>query len=126
EKVLAVAALSAGTYTLPETSGTQGTLTFPFGVSDLTQYSGHAFDPTRFSDVQFWVGVGGQDNNPADLPRQWDTIEGTNRVQRAEAFEHAMTQLGANSVLRVFGGAHHEITTEMRQAACAFLSRPRS
>jgi pimeloyl-ACP methyl ester carboxylesterase len=121
ENVLAVAALSAGTYTLPQTSSPQGGLSFPYGVRDLTQYAGHAFDPNHFDRVQFWVGVGGQDTNPADLPRQWDSVEGTTRVQRAEAFEAAMQQLGANSVLRVFGDAKHDVTGEMRLAACAFL-----
>src|SRR5205085_11930421 len=68
DKVLAVAALSAGTYTLPTAAG----LSFPYGVKDLAQYAGRAFDAARFGNVQFWVGVGGQDTNPADLPRQWD------------------------------------------------------
>jgi pimeloyl-ACP methyl ester carboxylesterase len=121
EKVLAVAALSAGTYTLPQSSGPQGGLAFPYGVKDLAQYAGHSFDASHFDLVQFWVGVGGQDTNPADLPRQWDSLEGTTRVQRAQAFEAAMQQLGANSVLRVFGDAQHEVTSEMRLAACAFL-----
>jgi pimeloyl-ACP methyl ester carboxylesterase len=121
DKVLAVAALSAGTYTLPLSSGPQGSMSFPFGVKDLAQYGGRAFDPTRFGAVQFWVGVGGQDTNPADLPRQWDSYEGTTRVQRAQAFEAAMQQLGASSVLRVFGDAKHEVTSEMRLAACKFL-----
>jgi len=121
DKVLAVAALSAGTYTLPASSGPQGGLSFPYGVKDLASYAGHAFDSGRFGLVQFWVGVGGQDTNPADLPRQWDSVEGTTRVQRAQAFEAAMQKLGANSVLRVFGDAKHEVTGEMRLAACAFL-----
>ena len=107
DKVLAVAALSAGTYTLPLSSGPQGSMSFPFGVKDLAQYGGRAFDATRFGAVQFWVGVGGQDTNPADLPRQWDSYEGTTRLQRAQAFEAAMRQLGARSVLRIFGDAKH-------------------
>jgi pimeloyl-ACP methyl ester carboxylesterase len=119
ERVLAVAALSAGTYTLPQTSGTQ--VKFPYGLNDLSQYAGHAFDPSRFAGVAFWVGVGGQDTNPADLPRQWDLIEGTTRLQRAQAFEVVMKRLGANLILRVFGNARHEVTSEMRLAACAFL-----
>jgi pimeloyl-ACP methyl ester carboxylesterase len=122
EKVLAVAALSAGTYTLPRTSVAHAGLSFPFGVKDLAQYADHAFDVARFSEIRFWIGVGGLDDNPADLPRQWDSIEGTTRVQRAQAFEAAMLQLGANSVLRVFSNTRHEVTGEMRQAACAFLS----
>ena len=121
DKVLAVAALSAGTYTLPLSAGPHGGMSFPFGVKDLAQYTGRAFDSTRFGGIPFWIGVGGLDTNPADLPRQWDTYEGTTRVQRAQAFEAAMQQLGASSVLRVFGDARHEVTSEMRLAACKFL-----
>ena len=51
---------------------------------------------------------------------------GTTRVQRAQAFEAAMRQLGASVVLRVFRGTKHELTPEMRSAACAFLSRAES
>src|SRR5438067_2157311 len=127
DKVLAVAALSAGTYTLPSAPGgaasAPGGLSFPYGVKDLAQYAGRAFDAARFGSVQFWIGVGGQDTNPADLPRQWDTYEGTTRVQRAQAFEAAMQQMGASSILRVFGDARHEVTSEMRLAACTFLGR---
>jgi len=118
DRVLAVAALSAGTYTLPTSSNS-----FPFGIRDLAQYAGRAFDAARFDGVQFWVGVGGQDTNPADLPRQWDTYEGTTRLQRAQAFEAAMQRMGASSVLRVFGDAKHDVTGEMRTAACTFLGR---
>ena len=115
DKVLAVAAISAGTYTLP-----QG-FNFPYGVQDMARYVGHSFDPTRFSAISFWVGVGGQDTNAADLPRQWDSIEGNTRLQRAQAFEQSMQELGANSVLRIFSNTRHELTGEMRAAACDFL-----
>jgi hypothetical protein len=121
--VLAVAALSAGTYTLPEAAAPQGSaLSFPYGIKDLDKYGGKAFDAGIFGDVQFWVGVGGDDNNPADVPRQWDAYEGTTRVQRAQAFETAVNQLGGGVVLKVFGGTKHDLTTEMRSAACSFLA----
>jgi pimeloyl-ACP methyl ester carboxylesterase len=123
EKVLAVAALSAGTYTLPLSSGPTGALSFPFGVKDMAKYGGSAFDSTRFGGVSFFVGVGGQDTNSAELPRQWDRYEGTTRVQRAQAFEAAVQQMGATSVLRVFHDAKHDVTSEMRLAACAFLGK---
>ena len=123
DRVLAVAALAAGTYTLPLSTGPEGNMSFPFGVKDLAQYGGRPFDPARFGAVQFWVGVGGQDTNPADLPRQWDKYEGTTRLQRAQAFEAAMRQLGASAVLRVFKDAKHEVTSEMRLDACTFLGR---
>jgi pimeloyl-ACP methyl ester carboxylesterase len=121
DRVLAVAALSAGTYTLPESIGPDGNLTFPYGVQDLNQYTGRDFDIARFDSVAIWVGVGAQDTNPNDLPRQWDRIEGSTRVQRAQVFEAAAQQLGANAVLRLFSNAHHELTGEMRTAACDFL-----
>jgi len=125
DRVLAVAALGAGAYTLPQMSGPQGSFSFPFGIKDLSLYAGHTFDQTRFAGVAFWVGVGSQDTNPADLPRQWDAIEGTTRVARAQAFETAMQRLGANVVLREFGNARHEVTREMRMAACEFLEHVR-
>jgi pimeloyl-ACP methyl ester carboxylesterase len=115
ERVLAVAALSAGTYTMP-----QGSASFPYGVKDLA-YGGPAFDAKKVGGVQFWVGVGGLDTNAAEVPRQWDSYEGTTRVQRAQAFTSAMQQMGASSVLRIFGEAGHGVTSEMRTAACTFL-----
>jgi pimeloyl-ACP methyl ester carboxylesterase len=121
DRVLAVAALSAGTYTMPSAVGPGGGLNFPFGLRDMDHYAGHAFDPQRFDNVAFWVGVGGQDNNPGDVPRQWDSIEGATRLQRARAFESAVRELGATTQLRVFNDARHEVTGEMRSAACDFL-----
>lgn len=123
DRVLAIAALSAGTYTMPESNGPNGNLNFPYGIQDLEQYAGHPFDPARFDTVGIWVGVGGQDTNAGDVPRQWDTVEGSTRVQRAQAFEMAVQQLGASAVLRVFGGAGHGLTNEMRAAACDYLNR---
>lgn len=121
DKVLAVAALSAGTYTLPLSTTSTGNLSFPFGVKDIAQYGGRAFDRARFDAIPFWIGVGGLDTNPNDVPRQWDTYEGKTRVQRAQAFEAAMLQLGARAVLKVFGATSHEVTSQMRQEACTFL-----
>ena len=118
DRALAVAALSAGTYTLPGSA-----LSFPFGVKDLAQYGGRPFDKSTFDDVPFWVGVGSDDTNPADLPRQWDQSQGTTRVQRAQAFESALRQLGVHALLRVFHGTQHDLTSEMRVSACSFLNR---
>jgi pimeloyl-ACP methyl ester carboxylesterase len=121
DRVLAVAALAAGSYTLPVTSSTRGSVMFPYGVKDLARYGGRAFDAQAFEDVRFWVGVGGLDTNPNDVPRQWDALEGTTRVQRAQAFEAGLRALGVPAVLKVFGSARHEVTSEMRSEACMFL-----
>jgi pimeloyl-ACP methyl ester carboxylesterase len=119
DRVLGVAALSAGTYTLPSSS-----MGFPYGLTDLASYNaGRGFDASRFDDVPFWLGVGGDDNNPADLPHQWDRLEGSTRVQRAQAFETALHDLNVHAQLRVFSGATHDLTSDMRMSACSFLNR---
>jgi hypothetical protein len=117
--VLGVAALSAGTYTLPGSG-----MGFPYGLRDLASYNaGHGFDASRFDDVPFWLGVGGEDTNPADVPHQWDGLEGSTRVQRAQAFESALHELNVHAQLRVFSGVTHDLTSDMRASACSFLSR---
>src|SRR6266542_616290 len=123
ERILAVAAVAAGTYTLPfERNGDGKAITFPFGISDLTTISGHAFSRTRFiEDTTFWLGVGTEDNNPNELPRAWDQYLGTDRVQRARAFQAALHQLGARSVLVAFRGERHSLTPDMAASACSFL-----
>jgi pimeloyl-ACP methyl ester carboxylesterase len=123
ERILAVAAVAAGTYTLPFERTAEGKLiAFPFGVSDMASISGHAFSPTRFiEDTYFWLGVGTEDNNPNDLPRAWDQYLGTTRVQRARAFQDALHQLGARSVLVAFRGERHALSPAMAASACSFL-----
>jgi pimeloyl-ACP methyl ester carboxylesterase len=123
ERILAVAALAAGTYTLPFDRSAEGkVIRFPFGISDLPSISGHQFSRTRFiEDTHFWLGVGSEDNNPNDLPRAWDPYLGTTRVQRARAFQAALHELGARSVLVAFRGERHVLSPDMANSACSFL-----
>jgi pimeloyl-ACP methyl ester carboxylesterase len=122
DRVLAVAALSAGTYTLPFTKGPFGQpLTFPFGVGDLPSFVGRPFSRAQVETVQFWLSVGSEDDDPDDVPDAWDPYIGTTRVQRARAFQKTMRSLGARSHLLVYRGAHHELTADMWSGACAFL-----
>jgi pimeloyl-ACP methyl ester carboxylesterase len=123
EKVLAVAALAAGTYTLPFERSSEGVLMhFPFGLADLSTIAGQPFSRAKLiEDTQFWLGVGTEDNNPNELPRAWDQYIGTNRVQRARAFQDALHQLGARSVLVAFRGERHGFSLDMASSACAFL-----
>jgi pimeloyl-ACP methyl ester carboxylesterase len=124
--VTAVAAVSAGTYTLPESRDPRnGTLLqFPFGVGDLARDDGgQAFDPSRFGQVPIWIGVGADDNNPADVPHDWDAYIGDDRVDRAEAFSQALREMGVNVTLAEFPGASHGLTDDMRAAGCAALAQ---
>jgi len=122
-RVRAVAALAAGTYTLPFERSAEGNLMrFPFGLADLSAIAGQPFSRARLiEDTQFWLGVGSEDNNPNDLPRAWDPYLGTTRVQRARAFQEALHQLGARSVLVAFRGERHGLSQDMATSACAFL-----
>jgi pimeloyl-ACP methyl ester carboxylesterase len=123
ERILAVAAVGAGTYTLPFERNEHGNLIrFPFGVSDMGTIAGQPFSRTRFiEDTYFWLGVGTDDNNPNDLPRAWDPYLGTTRVQRARAFQNALHELGARSVLVAFRGERHVLSQDMANSACSFL-----
>ena len=128
DSVLRVASFSCGTYTLPAERVRSATgetpLEFPYGVGDLARYQGEPFDAEGVREVQFWLGVGGRDNQATEVPRQWDPYLGTTRVERAQAFARALDQLGANASLTVFPGAAHEITPEMQARAVAFLGAP--
>jgi poly(3-hydroxybutyrate) depolymerase len=127
KSVLGVASFSCGTYTLPTTLIRQGSdeipLKFPYGVGDIEQYEGQPFDPSSVRQVDFWLGVGGRDNVPADVPHQWDAYIGTTRVDRAQSFSQSLTQLGAHTGLTVFPNASHEVTDEMRGQALAHLAQ---
>jgi poly(3-hydroxybutyrate) depolymerase len=121
-EVAAVAALSAGSYTLPNAEDATGrALTFPFGTADLAGLGLQPFDQAAFGRIPVWVGVGGSDANPTDTSRAWDAYEGSTRVERARAFVDDLVHLGQRAELHVFSGVGHEETSAMRAAACAFL-----
>jgi pimeloyl-ACP methyl ester carboxylesterase len=123
---LGVAAASAGTYTLPVTrdENTGRALEFPFGVANLARDDGGvAFDPHSFAEVPIWIGVGGDDTNPNDVPDQWDPYIGNDRRGRAEKFSQVLIGMGADVTLNVFQGADHGLTDAMRAAGCAALAR---
>jgi predicted esterase len=129
DQVAGVAAVSAGTYTLPEvTDATTGqALQYPFGIADLAQTDGgQAFDLTAFDAVPIWIGVGGADNNAADVPSAWTPYIGNTRVDRATHFAQALQSLGSNVSLSVFPNTDHTLTDEMRSAGCSQLANDAS
>jgi pimeloyl-ACP methyl ester carboxylesterase len=123
--VAGVAAVSAGTYTLPESTDTAtgSTLNYPFGIANLAQTDGgQAFNAASFDTVPIWLGVGGADNNTADVPSAWSPYIGTTRVDRAQHFADALQSLGAEVSLTVFPNTDHTLTDEMRAAGCNALA----
>ena len=125
EKVLAVALFSAGSYTMPRTTmtmnGTPQNMAYPFGVADLGAYNGGFFNEVAFRGVKFFVGVGGADANPGDVPRDWDVVQGTTRVARATSFANTLTRMNMQTTMQVFPGVGHAVTPEMQAAAMTFL-----
>ncbi len=125
EQVAGVAAVSAGTYTLPESTDPSSgqTLDFPFGVANLAQTDGGAaFDSTDFDAVPIWIAVGGADNNTTDVPSAWTPYIGSNRVQRAQEFTQALESQGADVSLNVFPNIDHTLTDAMRAGGCNALA----
>ena len=124
EQIAGVAAVSPGTYTLPVAQDRRGnTLDFPYGIADLARDDGgRAFDDTAFDSVPLWIGVGGDDNNPADVPPAWSPYLGDNRLTRAEAFTLALESEGARVSLQVFPHVDHTLTDDMRQAGSRALA----
>jgi pimeloyl-ACP methyl ester carboxylesterase len=125
EQVTSVAAVSAGTYTLPfsRDSNTGETLRFPFGVADLAAADGgQEFNSRRFESVPVWIGVGAADNHVGDVPSAWDPYLGDDRVERAQTFAQALQDMGADVALTVFPNADHTLTDDMRAAGCNALA----
>jgi predicted esterase len=125
DQVAGVAAVSAGTYTLPMSSDarTGEVLQYPFGVANLAQTDGgRAFDASSFQSVPIWIGVGGADNVDADVPDAWDPYIGPDRLNRAQNFAQALQNLGANVSLTVFANTGHTLTDDMRRGGCEALA----
>lgn len=120
---LGVAGLSAGSYTLPSTTDAGGKVAkYPFGTADVDTFCGQKFDAVATKNVAYFIGVGGADTKAEDVPREWDAMFGTNRVERATRFVEILQQFGARASLSIFPGAGHEVTTAMQQDAVHFLA----
>lgn len=124
DRTSAAVVMSAGSYTIPSGTDAMGQpLPFPFGTGDLAARSGRTIDPKALGAIPFWVAVGANDNNPGDVPRQWDAFEGTTRLERAGSFVRWLKDAGAVATLTVFPGTGHEMSAPMVRGALEFLGR---
>jgi S-formylglutathione hydrolase FrmB len=125
ERTLAVAALSAGSYTLPlqtmMVNGQSQTLSLPFGVANMSRYLGHDFNADAFKQIVFRIEVGGTDANPADTPRAWDPYLGVTRVERARAYTKTLQNIGVQADLTVYPDTDHVVSSAMLNDSIAFL-----
>jgi predicted esterase len=126
ERTSAVAAMSAGTYTLPRALSREAggePLNFPYGTADLGRRVGHVANGADLARIPFWIAVGGEDDRADDVPRQWDTLLGKTRLQRADAFAQALNASGARATLDIYPALGHTMSAEMIRGATAFMER---
>lgn len=115
KQVLAVAVLSGGAYTLPESTFDDAPLPFPFGVSDLKHYIGQSFDLTNFAKIPFCVEVGALDTNPKEISAAYDPYIGATRLERGEAFSEALHKQNVQVDFTVVPDTAHADNAAMQQ-----------
>lgn len=120
ERVRGVFALAAGTYTVPWLSDGSSRLNLPYGLGDAEARLGRRLDWNGMMAERFVIAVGGNDIRTADVPRQWDRLLGTNRVERARTFYRILSQGGFQAQLQVYPGVDHALSPAMRAGALSF------
>lgn len=129
DRVLGVAVISAGNYTLPSpvfqanNNASKVNLRFPFGMSDASKYIGHEFDLEALRRVSFWIGVGGADTATKDVPAAWSPYLGVTRVERATHYYNSLEDKGIPATFTIFPGVGHTICLGMKQQAFAFFNK---
>ena len=125
ERTLGVAALSAGSYTLPLQTmlinGASRQVPLPFGVANASRYLGRDFNADAFKQIAFRVAIGGRDTNADDAPRAWDPYIGQNRVDRARAYTKALQDMGVQADLAIYPDADHGVSVQMFNESIGFL-----
>ncbi|HEX7588310.1 MAG TPA: hypothetical protein VF478_08355, partial [Anaerolineae bacterium] len=125
DHIQAVAILSAGTYTLPAKEGLTESgvqpLPLPYGVADVETRLNLPLNLALFQKIPFFISVGAKDDRAADVPRQFDFLDGTTRVARAQSFDRALESLGMSCQLVIAPNAVHEVSAEMQVSALKFL-----
>ena len=74
--------------------------------------------------IPWLIGAGMRDNNPDDVPRQWDPYIGVSRVERAQRFAGALVQAGVPALVALLPDSGHEMTGAMLDQAYFFDHAP--
>ena len=80
-------------------------------------------DLAKLKQIHFYVGVGANDINVNDVPREFDVYVGRTRVERAQRFCQALKAVGVDASLTIFPNVGHQVTNEMRAGAINFLKQ---
>ena len=122
-RVAGIAVLSAGAYTLPEASFDNQPLPFPYGISDLSSYTGQPFDGADFDKIPFCVEVGALDTDPKAVSPDWNAYSGINRVQRGQNFYNVLHQEGNPAQFSIIPNTGHSANAAMTNVAEDFFQQ---
>lgn len=122
-RVAGIAVLSAGAYTLPETTFNHQPLPFPYGISDLSSYTGQPFDQIDFNKIPFCVEVGALDTDPKAVSPDWNAYIGINRVQRGQNFYNVLHQEGNPAQFSIIPNTGHSANAAMTNVAEDFFQQ---
>src|SRR5207302_10644905 len=125
ERVQAVAALSGGAYTVPQScaarNGVVEPLPLPLGTADLENRVGHPLDAPAFRRIPFWLSVSSDDAQAGWLPSTYDDMLGRTRVERGATLQRALLAFGVQSRFTIFPGVGHAVSDAMVRDSSAFL-----
>ncbi len=122
-RVAGVAVLSAGAYTLPEANFNNQPLPFPYGISDLSNYTGQPFDGADFDKIPFCIEVGALDTDPKAVSPKWNAYIGLNRVQRGQNFYNVLHQEGNPARFSIISNTGHSANAAMTNVAEDFFQQ---
>ena len=117
DRVAALATLSAGAYTMPNSRAD-----YPLGMNNFELWDHNKpFDLAALQRVRILVGVGALDNDPSEVVRAWDEVGGTNRLDRALRFAGALSELHVPYRFQSYAGTRHVFISAMRDDAVAWF-----
>jgi len=130
-----VKAIAVGNFTMYPTAKLNGvTLNYPWGIADIKNYTGKAFNKTEYDKIAQFCYIGDQDQN--DQPYNVDfgiSEEETKAVNDLFGYDYGLTkwerkwkfvkQLSYDKSIQfnVYKGAGHEITENMLKDILAFF-----
>jgi predicted esterase len=126
ERVQAVAALSGGAYTVPQScvvkDRAEAQLPLPLGTADLERRAGRPLDGGALRRIPFWLSVGSLDNRADQLPSTYDDVLGRTRLERGVTFDRSLAAFGVRSRFTIFPDVGHAVSDAMVRSAGAFLT----
>ncbi|MGL1894709.1 MAG: hypothetical protein OCD02_24025 [Spirochaetaceae bacterium] len=123
DMVEATAPGSAGTYVYPANSMNGTELTWPMGLADLHKIDGATFIPELYKEVEQFIFVGTEDNDPIndaanefydrDATAFYRDFAGKTPVERVPLYASYLKEYGVNIEYKIYEGIGHDWTDEM-------------